>query len=61
MTEIRGVFDDYDQVVVFMADGSCYNEFENLQNLSKTINKPVIDIQYFRFIMVGQQYTMGWS
>jgi len=25
-----------------MADGCCYNEFENLQSLSKVINKPVI-------------------
>lgn len=43
MKEIRGVFDEYGQIVVYMADGGCYNEFENLQALAKTINKPVID------------------
>lgn len=41
MKEIRGVFDEYDQIVVYVADGGCYNEFENLQALAKAINKPI--------------------
>ncbi len=41
LNNVKGILEEYSQVVVYYVDGGCFNEYQNLAALELTTHRPI--------------------